>query len=69
MVLELRRISPDLLNLAVLLQPELSQLLILLVLWDGYILLRLLVHTCRWGTILHSLMHLHHPLQAMADTY
>ena len=66
MVLELCRVSPNLLNLPVLLQPELPQLLILLVLWDGHILLLGLVHAWWGATILHSLMHLHHPLQGMA---
>lgn len=65
MILELCRICPDLLYLSGLLQPELSQLLILLVLRNGHILLLRLVHARWWGTILHPLMHLHHALQCM----
>ncbi len=45
-VLELCRISPNLLNLPVLLKPKLPELLILLVLWNGHILLLGLVHAC-----------------------
>lgn len=61
MILELCRVSPDLLHLPVLLEPELSQLIILLVLWDGHVLW-CLVHAWLWAAILHPLVHLHHAL-------
>ena len=62
MVLELCWIYADLLHLPVLLDPELAQLLILLVLRDGHVLLWLVHAGCR-GAILHPLVHLHHSLQ------
>ena len=65
MILELCRICSNLRNLPVLLQPELPELLILLVLRHGHVL-RCLVHAGPRSTILHPLMHLHHALHTGA---
>ena len=67
MVLELCWICSNLRNLPVLLQPELPELLVLLMLRHGHVL-RCLVHAGPWSTILHSLMHLHHTLHAGAQS-